>query len=275
MPGTLPAAGSSAPGAAIPARAPPMLRAASSRAAEEARPGAGTARARRGSAQARLSTSRARRPFPAGSDGTNPGTKMFGSWGSAPPERPARDFQSGAQGAQPLSRPAGGFLPGSARCYFGADACEEWAGLFIVSGAPGSAAPPRRPRPQPTEEAGEGTARVIYCRDSPEPPHPPPQAGGRRQALGAAGARTKKRVPGLCWGTCQPQFSRQWSGNAVFRGCCCLSVPRPAQTARGGHRWPLRGWGARPLGRWSGCSLPERQNALPPDETHGHSLTPV
>lgn len=41
VPGTLPAAGSSAPGDAIPVRAPPLLRAASSRAAEAGAPGGG------------------------------------------------------------------------------------------------------------------------------------------------------------------------------------------------------------------------------------------
>lgn len=41
VPGTLPAAASSAPGAAIPARAPPLLRAASSRTAEAGAPGGG------------------------------------------------------------------------------------------------------------------------------------------------------------------------------------------------------------------------------------------
>lgn len=256
-----------------------MLRAASSRAAEEARPGAGTARARRGTAQHISSTTarpcRQRRHQPG-----HQGVRLLGlgPTRTSHPRFPAR----GRGGSAPIP-PHRGLPPGLGSVLFRCRRSRRVGRAIYSERRPrqrGSPAPPparpRCPRPQPREEAGEGTARVIYCRDSPKTPHPPaPGRGGWRRALGAAGACTRKRVPGLCWGTRQPEFSRQWSGNDVFRGCCCLSVPRPARTAREGHRWPLRGWGARPLGRWSGCSLPERQNALPPDGTHGHLLTPV
>lgn len=251
-----------------------MLRTASSRATEEARPGAGTARAQRGTARhgsAHLEHDGPSLPA-AGAPtraprGSAPAARLHGN---VPPAIPKRGLRSHPAPPGASSRVGSVLFRCRRSRRVGRTIYSERRPRQRGSPAPpppGPAAPARSPeRRQERAQLGSFTAETRRT-----PRTPQPQAGGGwRRALGAAGARTKKRVPGR-----QTQFSRQWSGNAVFRGCCCLSVPLPARTARGGHRWPLRGWGARPLGRWSGCSLPERQNALPPDGTHGHSLTPV
>lgn len=221
MPGTLPAAGSSAPGAAIPARVPPMLRAASSRAAEEARPGAGTARARRGTGTAQHISSTTARPCR--QRGHQPGHQGVRLLGLGPTRTSHSRFPARFRGGSAPSPPRRGLPPRLGSVLLQCRRSRRVGRAIYSERRPrqrGSPAPPparpRCPRPQPREEAGEGTARVIYCRDSPKTPHPPAPGRGRgwRRALGAAGARTK-RVPGLCWWTRQPQLSRQCSEGAA------------------------------------------------------------
>lgn len=212
MPGTLPAAGSSAPGAAIPARAPPMLRAASSRAAEEARPGAGTARARLGSAQARLGTARARRPFPVGSGGTNPGNQGvrllgLGSTRTSRPRFPVR----GTGGSAPIP-PRRGLPPGFRSVLFRCRRSRRVGRAIYSERLPRAApaAPARSPeRRQERAQLGSFTAETRR-----RPRTPQPQAGGagggrwvqqvpapRRGSQDSAGGRASPSFPGSGLGT--------------------------------------------------------------------------
>lgn len=305
VPGTLPAAGSSAPGDAIPARPPPPLRAAASRAAEAGAPGGGHGTARHGHGHGGPAALGGPAPGTGPTrDGSAPGDGGGSALGprpgagsrlsSAPPGPPVRGRglgstpQPGAAEAQPRLPPRRALPPGPGSVLFRCRRSRS-VGRAIYSErrprrsrsrrpAPPRRRPPPRPRrPQPGEEAGEGTARVFTAETRRSPRAPQPRAGGPAAGGGCCRcphweggprgwARWIHRVPGL-----QPATG----GNATLRVCCCFAVPRPAQTARGGRRWPPRGWGARPSGRWSGCSWLGRRNALLPAGTHGRSLTPA
>lgn len=144
---------------------------------------------------------------------------------------------------------------------------------------PGSAPLPASPPPAAQTGGRKGHSSGVFtaetCR-SPPPRSPSPRQGW--EAAGGGCCRCPHREGGRGarpGGPAEPRFSSQRLGNATLRACCCLSVPHPERTARGGRRWPPRGWGARPSGRWSGCSWPERQNALLLAGTRGRSPTPA
>lgn len=120
VPGTLPAAGSSAPGDAIPARAPPppLLRAASSRAAEAGAPGGGHGTVRHGYGHGHGGPGPAApgtgwldpgdRPDPRrlgprrGGAGLSPGTASRPGPVQLSPAQPQRDLPSGTAVSGPL-----------------------------------------------------------------------------------------------------------------------------------------------------------------------------